>query len=1448
MPNFLNTLPEFDGRSNSQTAEDWLAAIEGVAKLHRWPDAFKIESARSRMIGPANNWFTGRKFTNWDEFVFQFKRTFVGSKLNIVERMKNMLKRVQSESETVADYFHHKARLCRELELPFNETKQQIVAGLRSRDLCYYLLARHHIDEDNLCYDLTSFTQISDARSQYFKKDKPQRPNTNEVSHVTSSTTKSQMPTASKDTNRKTFTKLPPRNDKDEPLCFNCSTYGHVSRYCTKPKKAKCEKCGKYGHEKNACFTNTQVVSLVSSTPNTINEKYFFDVLVNEKPVRAYVDTGSQLCLMRKSDAITMGLSIESIPNTVEIRGYGDGRLVPIGVVTVKLRVDCATSQVPIYIVSDDAQTIALIVGQPFTEQSHVVLVKRGDILRIYEDTKEGNDVFDMDIPELPPRVISLWAKQTEVISPKHVGVIEVQSDNKSLDLFVNAQIRDDRCIPSCVITTDDQGKARLPIINLSTSDVHVKENERISRAILCTEIAETQCEKSDFDVESIKHGDQLTNEEQLALQTLIIKYRNCFATQMSELGKVKSTECNIITVTNKPVTFRPYRLSESERRTVREMVEDLKGCGIITDSNSPYASPILLVKKKDGGSRFCVDYRALNKITVKDRYPLPLIEEQIDRLAGMKLYTNLDMFSGYYQIPMSKDAREKTSFITPDGQYEFTRMPFGIANGPSVYQRMINQVLGPLRFTIAMVFMDDVLIPSRTVEDGLYNLETVLETFVNANLTLNLKKCNFLCTEIEYLGFQISEGSIAPSKRKIEAVMNFPRPRDVHNVRQYLGLTGYFRRYVQGYAQITKPLTSLLHKDTPWEWTEDQDAAFEKLKSILTNKPILKLYDPLSEMEVHCDASQLGLGAILLQKDERASMHPVAYASRQTTAEESRYHSTELETLAVVWSLQKFRTYLIGKKFKVITDCAAVRWTFCKKNIVPRIGRWWLQIMDYDFEVEHRAGDKMDHVDALSRNPNAEEKSILEETEIFHVLLNTMDNDDWLTLAQRHDNKLNEIIRIVGIGGEQVLNKAERKIQEEYSVVDGRLYRRNNDKLLWVVPKRARSQITRLCHNNVGHPAVENTLERLRRHYWFPYMKRYVKGFVGSCLDCLYNKVPGGQRQGKLHAIDKIGVPFHTVHVDHLGPFIKGKLNNVYLFVLVDGFTKFSILRPTKNVKSSTTTKLMEDIIAIFGPMVKIVSDRGTAFTGKEFEQMCKARNIIHVRNATATPRANGQCERLNRTILSMLTTTCKEEDDWDKVIGRIQWSINNAFNKATKSTPFTLMFGFIPRTYDGDAVQDEVLSTQNNACDILQLRARALESIVAEQKKMQDYHNQGRIKVPTFTTGDLVMIQRQTTGQPGESKKMLVKYKGPYVITEVLPNDRFRVQDLPEIQRTQRFYEGVVALDQMKMYMNSGSDSCEEEEDSNQEDEEMEKEEDKTDQRPIRVRRKPNKFEDFV
>lgn len=352
MPNFLNMLLEFDGYSTSQIAEDWLSTIEGVTKLQskvllsciNGPDTFRIETARSRMTGPANNWFTHRKFRNWDDFLSQFKHTFVGSKLNVVERMKNMLNQAQGESEMVADYFHHKARLCRELDLSSNERKQQIVAGLKSRDLWYYLLARHHTDEDSPCYDLKLFAQINDARSQYFKKS--QRSNANEAINSKSSTTRSAMPTVSRDTSTKKFTKLPPRNDKYELFCLYCSTYGHESRYCPKPEKSKCTNCGNYGHEENTCFTNTPVELVVSFKLNIINEKYFFDALVNSQPSPSIFRYRKSI--MRESDAVSMKLSIASMPNTVEIWGYGDGRLLPLGVVTIQLLVDCATVQIPV--------------------------------------------------------------------------------------------------------------------------------------------------------------------------------------------------------------------------------------------------------------------------------------------------------------------------------------------------------------------------------------------------------------------------------------------------------------------------------------------------------------------------------------------------------------------------------------------------------------------------------------------------------------------------------------------------------------------------------------------------------------------------------------------------------------------------------------------------------------------------------------------------------------------------------------------------------------------------------------------------------------------------------------------------------------------------------------------------------------------------------------------
>lgn len=431
--------------------------------------------------------------------------------------------------------------------------------------------------------------------------------------------------------------------------------------------------------------------------------------------------------------------------------------------------------------------------------------------------------------------------------------------------------------------------------------------------------------------------------------------------------------------------------------------MQELLDNGIIRESDSPYASPILLVKKKTGDYRMCVDFRKLNAITVKDKYPLPLIDDQIDKLKGQRYFTTLDLASGYYQVPLTDEAIPKTAFVTPDGHYEFLRMPFGLTNAPAVFQRMVNKALGTLKDTIAFPYMDDIIIPSKTVEEGLQRLRQVLTALRKNNLTLILSKCTFLETTVEYLGREISEKGVRPARRKIEAVERMGEPRTVKQVRQFVGLASYFRKFIKNFASIVELLTKLTRKDVSWQWTESQRNAVSTIKERLTTRPILAIFDPTKRTELHTDASSRGVGGMLIQKngsDERV----VAYFSKQLTRDQQCYHSYELETMAVVFSLRHFRVYLLGIRFRVVTDCNALLTTFSRRDLLPRVARWWLEVQNFNFDIEYREGTKMAHVDALSRNP-------VENIEIYAI---DITEGDWLLSAQLQDEQLSRIRQIL--------------------------------------------------------------------------------------------------------------------------------------------------------------------------------------------------------------------------------------------------------------------------------------------------------------------------------------------------------------------------------------------------------------------------------------------------
>jgi hypothetical protein len=421
----------------------------------------------------------------------------------------------------------------------------------------------------------------------------------------------------------------------------------------------------------------------------------------------------------------------------------------------------------------------------------------------------------------------------------------------------------------------------------------------------------------------------------------------------------------------------------------------------------------------------------------------------------------------------------------------------------------------------------------------------------------------------------------------------------------------------------------------------------------------------------LHTDASKYGIGGILLQYQQDGTLKPICYFSRQTNKAEQNYHSYELETLAVVESMRCFRIYLLNNRFTVLTDCNAMT----KKDLVPRIERWWLLTHEFDFDVVYRPGTKMVHVDALSRNSIKEKGDEIEEDiHVFHLNRN---EDDWILAAQLKDEtckQLHTILSRTPNGNE------EKKIHDKYTLKMNRVYKVTLGGSRWVVPKTARSQIVFYHHDNVGHFGAEKTLDLVKQKYWLPQMNKYIKRCVSCCLACMYNKEPTGKQTG--FPTPKFDIPMHTLHIDHLGPFVSSPRKNAYLIVVIDGFTKFVFLKAVRNTKVDPLLKFLDGIFNIFDVTRRSVCDRGSSFTSKCFNDYCKRMSIKVNYNATATPRANSKAERYNTTILNALSTSTDNENKWDESVHHIQWGLNMSSNKTTGKTPYEFFIGIPTQT----------------------------------------------------------------------------------------------------------------------------------------------------------------------
>ena len=457
-----------------------------------------------------------------------------------------------------------------------------------------------------------------------------------------------------------------------------------------------------------------------------------------------------------------------------------------------------------------------------------------------------------------------------------------------------------------------------------------------------------------------------LSVQQQADIQNIISRFKTVF---QDEPGRTETTSIEIVTGDASPVHLPPYQLPKSRHETVRGEIKQLLQAGIIKPSTSPWASPIVLVPKRDGTLRLCVDYRCLNKVTRPDPFPMPRIDDLLDGLGSAEYITTLDLTKGYWQVPVHPNSQQKTAFVTPFGKYEFLTMPFGLVGAPATFQRLMNEILADIS-TFTAAYLDDTVIFSRSWPEHLNHITEVLQRLKQHGLTVKLGKCQLGMNECSFLGHRVGKGQIRPLEGKIRAVQQFAQPQKKKDVRAFLGLAGYYRRFIPNFAEISAPLTNLTKKDLPdkVKWTTAAETAFQQVKGILASDLVLCSPDPDKVFILQTDASSVGIAAVLSQQDDQQVERPVAYFSRQLLPRETRYATAEQECLAVVEAVKHFRVYLTGVPFRVQTDHRCLMYLDKLKDESSRLTRWALTLQPYNFVVTHRPGRLNANADGLSR------------------------------------------------------------------------------------------------------------------------------------------------------------------------------------------------------------------------------------------------------------------------------------------------------------------------------------------------------------------------------------------------------------------------------------------------------------------------------------------------
>jgi Reverse transcriptase (RNA-dependent DNA polymerase)/RNase H-like domain found in reverse transcriptase/Integrase zinc binding domain/Chromo (CHRromatin Organisation MOdifier) domain/Aspartyl protease len=866
-----------------------------------------------------------------------------------------------------------------------------------------------------------------------------------------------------------------------------------------------------------------------------------------------------------------------------------------------------------------------------------------------------------------------------------------------------------------------------------------------------------------------------------------------------------------------KPVFGPIYNLSETELKVLKDYIDRMLAKGWIRPSKSPFGSPILFVKKADGSLRLVVDYRKLNALTVKNRYPLPLISELFDRLKNAKYYTRLDMQDAYNQLRIALGDEWKTAFRTRYGHYEYLVMPFGLTNAPASFQAYANDCLRDFLDLFCIVYLDDVLIFSETLKEHIAHVKQVLSRLRDYELTCKLKKCEFHATSLSFLGFVISPEGISMNSDRVIAINEWPIPTNVEEIQIFLGFANFYRRFIEGYSRVVSPITLLLRKGQRFHWSADCQAAFEKLKCRFTSAPILKHFDPDYPIRLHTDASGFAISGILSQL-HGSTWHPIAFYSRKCSAAECNYDTPDREMLAVVESMRHWRHYLEGSRhpIQVLSDHKNLEPFMTTKNLNRRQARWAELLANYDFVLVHVPGIK-NPADGPSRRPDyAQDVPVptgsllpLRALRLLPSALRPMpslvsnalfDNLVGLQTALAIEPSLRERI-LASLPSDVGVQRYRENPTLPWSLQDGLLLRNG----LVYIPESLCVDVIQEHHDLplIGHPGVARTCELITRNFWFPRMQRSVENYINSCHLCQTSKAPRHAKHGELAPLPVPTSPWKGLSCDFITDLpLSNGMDSILVFV--DRMTKMSHFVPClKSTSAPEFARLfISHVVRLHGLSDSIVSDRGSIFTSNFWSTLASILKIDPRKSTAFHPQTDGQTERMNQTLETYLRIFVNhEQNDWFDLLPLAEFAYNNARQESTRMSPFYANYGFHPRFLAEFANPTTPIPAANDFASHLQ---EVHERLVENIKKAQDYqaHYYDRKHKPVeFKPGDLVWLNSSHISTMRPSKKLDWKRLGPFKVLERIGLQAYRL-DLPP---TMRHIHNVFHVSLLEQYKSS-------------------------------------------